>query len=79
MEGQIFDQKYLSHYIIKFYVNLYALEAHALGTSEAQERCWESVPTRVTKAMNADMTRPLFLAKIKEAITLLPKGKGPRA
>jgi hypothetical protein len=26
-------------------------------------------------AMNADMTRPLSLAKITEAITLLPKDK----
>jgi hypothetical protein len=29
------------------------------------------------KAMNADMTRPLSLAEIKEAITSLPEGKAP--
>jgi hypothetical protein len=28
----IFEQKDLSHYITKFYANLYALEAHASGT-----------------------------------------------
>jgi hypothetical protein len=54
--GTISDQKDLSHYITGFYANLYELETHAPGTSEAQERCWESVPTRVTEAMNANMT-----------------------
>ncbi len=50
---------------------------HALGTFEAQERCWENIPTRVIETMNANMTRPLSLAKIKEAITSLPKDKAP--
>jgi hypothetical protein len=40
----ISDQKDLSHYITRFYANLYESETHAPGTSEAQERCWESVP-----------------------------------
>jgi len=71
----ISDQKDLSHYITKFYANLYASKAHAPGTSKAQKRCWESVPTWVTEAMNIDMTRPLSLVEITEAITSLPKGK----
>jgi len=73
----IFDQRDLSHYITKFYANLYTSEAHAPGTSEAQERCWESIPTRVTEAIYANMTRPLSLAEITEAITSLPKSKAP--
>ncbi len=76
--GTISDQKDPSHYITKFYAKFYVLEVHASGTSEAQEKCWENVPTQVTEAMNADMTQPLSLAKIKEAITSLPKGKVPR-
>ncbi len=75
--GAISDHRDLSHYITKFYANLYASKAHALSTYEAQERCWESVPTWVTEAMNANMTQPLSLAEITEAITLLPKGKAP--
>ncbi len=54
--GTISDLKDLSHYITRFYANLYESKTHALGTSKAQERCWESVPTRVTEAMNANMT-----------------------
>jgi hypothetical protein len=76
--GTISDQRDLSHYIKKNYANLYALEAHAPGTSEAQERCGESVPTQVTEPMNTDMTRPLPLAEITKVITSLPKGKAPR-
>jgi hypothetical protein len=38
----------------------------------------ESVPIRVTEAMNANMTRSLSLAEITEAITLPPNGKAPR-
>jgi len=56
----IFDQRDLSHYITKFYANFYALEVHAPGTFEAQNRCWESIPTRVTEAMNVDVTTPLW-------------------
>jgi hypothetical protein len=52
----ISDQRDLSHYITKFYANFYASKAHTLGTFEAQEKCWESVPTRATKAMNVNMT-----------------------
>jgi hypothetical protein len=50
---------------------------HAPGTSKAQERCWENVPTRIMEAMNADMSRPLSLAEIMEAITLFKKSKAP--
>jgi len=75
--GKMCDQKDLSHYITKFYANLYVLEAHASSTFEAQERHCESVPTWVTKAMNVDMTQPLSLAEIMEAITSLPKSKAP--
>jgi hypothetical protein len=32
-------------------------------------------PTQVMEAMNANMTRPLSLGEIMEAITLLPKSK----
>jgi hypothetical protein len=71
----ISDHRDLSHYITRFYANLYASEAHAPGTSEAQKRCWESIPIRVMEAMNVDMTRPLSLAEITDAITSLPKGK----
>jgi hypothetical protein len=73
--GTISDQKDLSHYITRFYANLYAFGAHASGTSETQETCWENVSTQVTKAMNVDMTQPLSMAKITKAITSLPKGK----
>jgi hypothetical protein len=41
----IFDQRNLSHYITKFYTNLYASKAHAPDTFEAQKKCWENVPT----------------------------------
>ncbi len=75
--GTISNQKDLSHYITKFYANLYASKVHALSTFEAQERRCENVPTWVTEAMNADMTRPLSLTEIMEAITSLPKGKAP--
>jgi hypothetical protein len=75
--GTISDQRDLSHYITKFYANLYASKAHASSTFEAQERRCKNVPTWVTKAMNTDMTRPLSLAEIMEAITSLPKGKAP--
>jgi hypothetical protein len=59
--GTISDHRDLSHYITKFYANFYASKTHASGTSEAQERCWENVPTRVMEAMNANMTQPLSL------------------
>ncbi len=75
--GTISNHKDLSHYITTFYANLYALEAHAPGTSKAQERWWESIPTRVMEAMNAVVIQPLSLTEIMETITLLPKGKAP--
>jgi hypothetical protein len=43
--GTISNQRDLSHHITKFYANLYASEAHALNTFDAQNRCWESVST----------------------------------
>jgi hypothetical protein len=73
--GTITSEGDLSQYITKFYANLYTYEVHTLGTLEAQERCWENVPTQITKAMNANMTKVLTLKEITEAITSLPKGK----
>jgi hypothetical protein len=73
--GTITSEGDLSQYITKFYANLYTYEVHTLGTLEAQERCWENVPTQIMKAMNANMTKVLTLKEITEAITSLPKGK----
>ncbi|CAK9195560.1 unnamed protein product [Sphagnum jensenii] len=71
--GPISGQVDLSQYIIRFYANLYTFEMHAPGTSEAQERCWESVPIQVTEAMNVNMTKDLTLKEIVEVITSLPR------
>ncbi len=68
----------LSQYVTNFYANLYMSKEHALGTSEAQERCWENVLVKVTKVMNIAMTKDLTLQEIVEAIATLPKGKAPR-
>jgi len=65
----------LSHFIIDFYAHLYSSDAHVLGTTDAQEECWTSVPAWVTEVMNVDMTRDLTLKEIVDAISSLPKGK----
>ncbi len=67
----------LSHYIPQLYTNLYTFEPHSLDIAEAQRKCWESVPSQVTKDMNAEMTQELTLEEVVEAITSLCKGKAP--
>jgi hypothetical protein len=73
----ISKQDNLSHYISQFYANLYTSKLHSSGTVEAQKKCWESIPSRITKDMNAEMTQELTLEKVVEAITSLPKSKAP--
>jgi len=76
-ERTIFKQEDLSHYISQFYANLYSSKPHFPGTAEAQRKSWESVPSQITKDMNAKMTQELTLEKVTEAITSLPKSKAP--
>jgi hypothetical protein len=54
---------------------MYASEAHARGTQEAQNMCWDNVPIRIIEAMNASMTKELDLKEVIRAISSLPKGK----
>jgi hypothetical protein len=44
---------------------------------EAQAKCWESVPTKVTKGMNQVFIRPITLEEVKEVFMALPQGKAP--
>jgi hypothetical protein len=67
----IYKQLDLSHYISQFYTNLYTSEFHSLDIVEAQRKCWESVPSRVTEDMNVEMTQELTLEEVVEAITSL--------
>jgi len=50
----------------------------ASGTSEAREACWASTPTRVSIKTNQDLTKDLTLKEIRDAISVMPKGKAPR-
>jgi hypothetical protein len=44
---------------------------------EAQAKCWESVPTKVTEGMNQVFIRPITLEEVKEVFMALPQGKAP--
>jgi hypothetical protein len=70
-------QEDLSHYITQFYAKLYIVEQPSSDTTEAQKRCWESMPPRVTEDMNAQMSQELTVAEVANAITSLPKRKTP--
>jgi hypothetical protein len=76
--GTISSQADLSQYITDFYVRLYSSNIDEPDIVEAQEQCWASVPTRVTKETNALLTKSLTLKEILDAIHALPKGKAPR-
>lgn len=44
---------------------------------EAQAKCWEIVPTKVTKGMNQVFIRPITLEEVKAIFIALPQGKAP--
>jgi hypothetical protein len=52
----MYKQEDLSQYISQFYANLYTSKLHSSDIAEAQRKCWESVPSWVTKDMNVEMT-----------------------
>ncbi len=75
--GTIMGQSDLTQFITDFYTNLYSLGAHALGTTEAQDQCWASVPVKVSKETNELLTKCFTLKETIDAIRTLPKGKAP--
>jgi hypothetical protein len=54
---------------------MYTSETHSPNIVKAQKKCWESVPSQVTKDMNTEMTQELTLEEAVETFTSLPKGK----
>ncbi len=44
---------------------------------EAQARCREIIPTKVTKGMNQVFIRPITLEEVKAVFIALPQGKAP--
>ncbi len=56
-DGEITGQEDLGHYVRSFYTHFYTSKVNALGTSEAQEDCWASTPTRVSNEMNNELIR----------------------
>jgi hypothetical protein len=65
----------LTHHVTNFYARLYTWEANNVGTVEAQELCWQSVPIKVSEDVNASLTSRLSLEEVRKAIRALPKGK----
>jgi hypothetical protein len=76
-EGTIRGQSDLALYVTGFYAKLYTSDATAPSTKEAQEDCWQSIPPKVSPAMNERLVKDLSLEDITEAIRALPKGKAP--
>jgi hypothetical protein len=76
--GTISGQNDLTQYITEFYTRLYSSDTNTPGTEEAKQRCWTSVPTKVSGEINETLTRQLTLNEIFTAIKALPKGKAPR-
>jgi hypothetical protein len=74
-EGEIKGQEDLAHYVRSFYTRLYTSEASAPGTSGAREECWASTLTRVSIETNQELTKDLTLKEIRDAISMMPKGK----
>jgi hypothetical protein len=75
--GTIMGQSDLTDYITEYYKRLYASEASTLGTKEAQELCWLSVPAKVREDTNSLLTQKLTLVEVHGAIRALLKGKAP--
>jgi mannosylglycoprotein endo-beta-mannosidase len=75
--GTVSGQSDLTQYITEFYTRLYSSDTSTPGTEEAKQRCWTSVPTKVSGEINETLTRQLTLSEILTAIKALPKGKAP--
>jgi hypothetical protein len=75
--GAVRGQSGLTQYVTEFYTKLFSSEAHLPGTQEAQARCWDSVPARVTAETNASFIQKLTLDEVLKAIQALPKSKAP--
>ncbi len=73
----IMGQNDLIDYITDYYKRLYASEASAPRSKEAQELCWNSVPPRVAEDTKSLLTQKLTLAEVLKAICALSKGKAP--
>jgi hypothetical protein len=67
----------LTHHVTNFFSRLYTSEASNVGTAEAQELCWQSVPIKVSEDVNASLTNRLSLEEVRNAIRALSKGKAP--
>jgi len=55
--GTVSGQNDLTQYITEFYTRLYSSDANTPGTEEAQQRCWTSVPIKVSGEINETLTR----------------------
>ncbi len=73
--GAVRGQSNLTQYVTEFYTKLYSSEAHLPGTQEAQARCWDSVPARITAETNASLIQKLTLDEVLKTIQALPKSK----
>jgi hypothetical protein len=73
--GTVTGQRDLTHYITDYYTRLYTLDFRTPSTMETQEHCWLSVPTKVTRDTNSNLTKNFMLTEVHDAIHALPKGK----
>jgi hypothetical protein len=75
--GTVSGQHDLAHYVTGFYTRLYTSDANSPGMTAVQERCWQSVPNRVSDDANVDLITNISVEEVAKAIRALPKGKVP--
>ena len=71
------SQADMESHILKFYEQLYAKDEEVELNSAAREDCLQFIHPQVTEEQNAELTRPLTLEEVMDAIKQLPAGKSP--
>lgn len=76
-EQTLTSQSKIETHILQFYENLYMRDERVESNDEARTECLNLIKQTVLPEHNEELTRPLTMKEVKEAMQQLPKGKAP--
>ena len=76
-ERTLNTQEELEEHILSFYKQLYTRDDQVEEAAAAREDCLQYLNQSVTTAHNQELTRPITMEEVTEAVKQLPAGKAP--
>lgn len=64
----------IASFTTSYYQDLFTIQVETEESSQAKEKVWSAIPRKISPRMNRELTKPISIGELREALKELPAG-----